>query len=219
MKRIVILGDGELAREVYWHVVGTHPSSQPVFADDYSDRTEIRMGQFVVPVIKDWCFDALCDPAPTGSDNEIGFVVGVGKAQFKKDLVEKALAAGLRPAPTIIHPRALVQGCDCVIGVGGVITPGSILTVNVKIGDYVILNLNTTVGHDAIIGDYVTCNPGCHVSGYVTVGEGASLGTGTAVRQGITIAAGVVTGAQACVVKNIDEPGITVAGVPAKKLQ
>ena len=37
-------------------------------------------------------------------------------------------------------------------------------------------------------------------------------------REKTEIAPGVTTGAQACVVKNIDEPNITVVGIPAKKL-
>ena len=41
---------------------------------------------------------------------------------------------------------------------------------------------------------------------------------GTVIREKIVVAPGVKTGAQACVVKNIGEFDITVAGVPAKKL-
>ncbi|MCP3986029.1 MAG: acetyltransferase, partial [bacterium] len=60
--------------------------------------------------------------------------------------------------------------------------------------------------------------PGCRVSGDVTLGEDVLLGAGTVIRNGVTIARGVVTGASSCVVKDILEPDITVAGVPAKKL-
>jgi len=38
------------------------------------------------------------------------------------------------------------------------------------------------------------------------------------VREKIAIATGVTTGAQACVVKNVDEPNVIVVGIPAKKL-
>jgi sugar O-acyltransferase (sialic acid O-acetyltransferase NeuD family) len=217
--RIVILGAGGFAREVYWHIKGTYPSANLVFVDDVTETKELRMGGRVVPVVKDWKFDALrIDERCDRTDRFDEFIVGIGDPRGKQEIVKKALDSGLTPAPTIVHPRALVQGYDCEIGNGGIITPGCVLTTNVRIGDFVILNLCTTVGHDAVIGDYVTCNPGCQISGNVTIGAGAILGTGTVVRDKTDIAPGVVAGAQTCIVKSINEPNITVVGVPAKRL-
>jgi sugar O-acyltransferase (sialic acid O-acetyltransferase NeuD family) len=216
---IAVLGAGGFAREMYWHIKGAYPHVRLVFIDDVTNTTEILMAGERVPVVKDWKFDALYwdgpDRPPATCEH---FVLGIGSPQAKREMVQKARAAGLTPAPTIVHPRAVIQGADCRIGVGGVITPGCVITTHVTIGDFVLLNLNTTVGHDAVLGDYVTCNPGCAISGNVTLGEGVVLGTGTVIREKISIAPGVVTGAQACVVKDIDEPNITVVGTPAKKL-
>ncbi len=218
-KTIVVLGGGGLGREVYWHILGTWPTAKVVFADDNIDTGEVVIGGEKIPAVNSWNFDAFL---PTGLDcgeeHVCGFVIGVGDPESKQNMVKKALKSGLKPFPTIIHPRAVVQGLDCRIGVGGVITPGCVITTNVTIGDYVLLNLNSTVGHDAVLDDFVTINPSCSVSGCVTLGKAVDLGTGTVIRQGISIAPGVVTGAQSCVVKDIDEPGITVVGIPAKKL-
>lgn len=215
-KCVAILGAGGFARETYWHLRGADPSTSAVFIDDVTGIKEVVIEGSAVPVVKDWRFDKL---RLNGSLVRVdGFVLGIGSPAAKKQMVRKALDSGLQPAPTIIHPRALIQGSDCRIGVGGVITPGCVITTNVTIGDYVLLNLNTTIGHDVVIGDYVTCNPGCCVSGNVTLGESVSLGTGTVIREKVAVAPGVVTGAQACIVKDISEPGITIAGVPAKKL-
>jgi len=211
-RNLVVLGAGGFAREMYWHIKGAHPDARVVFVDDVTDTKEIMMAGEAIPVVKDWRFD--CVQGVKFDE----FVLGIGNPATKRKLAARALESGLKPAPTIIHPRALVQGSDCRIGVGGIISPGCVLTTNVRVGDFVLLNLNCTVGHDAVLCDYVTCNPGCQISGNVTIGEGASLGTGTVVREKISIAPGVITGAQACVVKSIDEPSITVAGVPAKKL-
>jgi sugar O-acyltransferase (sialic acid O-acetyltransferase NeuD family) len=211
-KHLVVLGAGGFAREMYWHILGTYPGARVVFVDDVSEETAVTVGVEQVPVVKDWKFDDI-----QGARFE-EFVLGIGSPAAKKTLVARALESGLRPAPTVVHPRALVQGNDCHIGVGGIIAPGCVLTTNVQFGDYVLLNLNCTVGHDAVLGDYVTCNPGCQISGNVTLGEGVALGTGTAIRDKITIAPGVVTGAQTCIVRDVSEPNVTVIGVPAKKL-
>jgi sugar O-acyltransferase (sialic acid O-acetyltransferase NeuD family) len=205
MKKIVIIGGGGFAREVYWHLKDQYDDF--VFVDDITPTVSISTGGKSFPVIKNWDFNSL--------DVE-EFIVGIGDPYAKKIMVEKAIKAGLKPAPTFIHPRAVVQ--DAEIGLGGIVTPGCVITTNVKIGDYVILNLNSTVGHDAVIGNYVTVNPGCCVSGNTVIQESVFLGTGTVIREKITLSSDVVTGAQASVVKNLDAPGVYI-GVPAKLLQ
>jgi len=219
-RNIVILGAGGFAREMYWHIKESIPQAKMVFANDVKETNKIVINGHTIPVIKNWEFDYV---SINGSDKPCEkfqeFVIGVGSPKIKRTLVQKALACGLTPAPTVIHPRALVQGDDCEIGVGGIISPGCIITTNVKIGDYVLLNLNCTVGHDAILGNYVTCNPGCCISGNVTLGEGVMLGTGSVIREGIVIAPDVQAGAQTCVVKNIIDSNITVVGIPARTLK
>ena len=218
-RNIVILGAGGFAREMYWHIKESIPKARMVFANDIKETEKIAINGHIIPVIKNWDFDCvpingLDKPCETFKE----FIIGVGSPKIKRILVQKALACGLVPAPTVIHPRALVQGYDCEIGMGGIISPGCVITTNVKIGNFVLLNLNCTVGHDAILGDYVTCNPGSCISGNVTLGEGVMLGTGTVIREEINIAPGVQTGAQTCVVKNIMDSNITVVGVPAGKI-
>src|SRR5579885_1680129 len=185
MANFVILGAGAFAREVYWHIQGTYgQEAQILFADDHSDIREIRFGDApAIPVIKDWKFPE----SFVARDRFRGFVVGAGSARAKKGLSSAALASGLFPAETVVHPRALVQGRDCKIGKGGVITPGCVLTTNVTLGDYVVLNLNCTVGHDTHIGDFVTCNPGCNISGGVWIQSGCLIGTGTVIRENTSI--------------------------------
>lgn len=219
MKRTyVILGAGGFAREVIVHLKDFFYSMSSnaenffniVLVDDFTPLTEVQIGGIGYEVIKDWNFKKF--------DNVVGFLVGVGDPNLKKQMIEKANKAGLSAAPTLVHPRAIVQNGANTVGFGGVICPGVIVTTNVSIGDYVILNLNCTVGHDAVIQDYVTANPGCHISGNTLISESVSLGTGTAVREKTKIASGVITGAQSCVVKNIDKSNIVVTGVPAKEL-
>lgn len=210
--RIAILGAGGHARETYWHLKDCLPEAALVFVDDLTTTEHLDMGGEGIRVVKDWRFGSSLGESFTH------FVVGVGAPAAKRAMVAKALESGLTPLPTLVHPRAYVQGIDCALGTGGMITPGCVLTTNVRLGDFVLLNLNTTVAHDAVIGDYATCAAGCRISGNVTLGKDVSLGAGTVIREKRCVAAGVVTGAQACIVKDITEAGITVAGVPAKRL-
>lgn len=206
MEKIVILGAGGLAREVYWHLQGSQYTDF-IFVDDVTEITEIKLKDSIYPVVKNWDFS---------SYDVKKFIVGIGSPKAKKIMVEKALLNGLTPADTYIHPKSLVQ--DARLGFGGIVAPNCIVTTNVSIGNYVVLNISCTVGHDAFLDDWVTVNPGTHVSGNVRVGKSVTLGTGTAIREEISIAEGIVTGAQTAVVSNLQDSGVYV-GVPAKLLK
>lgn len=196
---ITILGAGGFAREVYHHMRPYFQETNFVFVDDVTDVREL----FGCPVIKDWDFT-----------NKYQFIVGVGDPLIKKVLVNKALESGLRPLDTWVHPRALVQ--DAKLGRGGIICPGAVITTNVSIGNYVTINLNTTIGHDTEIEDYVNISPGCSISGNNDIGEGANIGTGTVTREEASIGKNITIGAQACVIQDCDLEGGVYTGVPAK---
>ena len=205
-EKLVMLGAGGAARELYWFAKDTIPGVSIVFVDDASGAESVEIDGELIPVVADWRF-------PQGFER---FVVAVAEPRVKRILVARALESGLVPSPTLVHPRAIVRP-DCTLGVGGMIVAHSQLTTHATIGDYVLI-LDSTVGHHDVVGDYTTCFPGCKVSGDVVLGADVLLGAGTVIRNGVRVADGVVTGASACVVRDIDEPGVTVAGVPAKKL-
>lgn len=64
------------------------------------------------------------------------------------------------------------------LGESNIICAGTILTVDISIGNYDIINLDCAIGHDAIISDYVTINPGSTISGKVNVGSETGVGNG-----------------------------------------
>lgn len=217
MRTLVVLGACGGARETYWVVQERFPGTKVAFVSDLTDVESFDMAGDRVPVVRDWDFARLRRETPGAEDGCFEeFVVGMGDPAIKRIMVEKALSHGLRPAPPLISPYATVRP-DSSIGVGSVIQPNSFVSTNVILGDFVIIH-NARMGHDCRFANYVTLNPGCNVAGHVTLGEGVSLGAGTLVKQRLTLAPWVVTGMQACVVHTITEPGITVVGVPAKKL-
>lgn len=56
------------------------------------------------------------------------------------------------------------------IGKGCIFCAGVMITTNVQIKDFVILNLQCTVGHDTVINDYAAFMPLVIIPGEVTVG-------------------------------------------------
>lgn len=216
MKTCVILGASGHAREVYWQakIASNDSFQQYLFVDDLNSITSIEVGEKSWPVIQDWNFLEY-----QRSSAQIGFIVGVGNPKVKVQMVERALKAGLAPLPTIIHPSVVILDPACTIGQGGMISPNCVLTTNIKIADYVILNVGVSVGHDVQIDDFVTCAPQVAIAGNVHLKKGVSLGIGSIIREKLTIAPFVTIGAQACVLESINEPDSVLVGVPAKTLK
>ena len=207
---LVILGAAALSREFYWHIKDSNTNYKNfIFVNDLPDaQTSLSLDDRAFPVIKDWTFTS-----------SLPFIVAVGDPFIKQKLVEKALTTSLYPAPTIISNRAYIQDKKCQLGYGGLIAPGCILTTGITLGNYVTLNLNTTIGHDAILGNYTTTNPGVHISGNTSIGNLVEIGTGAIVRDYVTISDKNLIGAQCAVVKNITESNGIYAGVPCKKIK
>ncbi len=145
---------------------------------------------------------------------QTGLVIAIGNPLTRKKVTETLTSHGAQHFPVLIHPNAWI-GRNVEIGEGTIICSGNQITTDIRIGRHVILNLNCTVGHDAVIEDFCTLYPGVHVSGNVYLEEGAEIGTGTAIIQGIRIGSFTTVGAGATVVKDLP-PNVVAVGVPAR---
>jgi UDP-3-O-[3-hydroxymyristoyl] glucosamine N-acyltransferase len=154
----------------------------------------------------------------TNPDNKIikdlPYCIGVGNPTVKKLILEQS---GCRDFVSIYDP-ACIYGNDVVIGRGCVICMGVYLTINVILGDFVTLNINSTIGHDSRLGDLTNVAPGANVSGNVIIGRGCDIGTNAAIREKLILGNDVRLGLNCGVVKDILEPGIYI-GTPARKIK
>lgn len=101
------------------------------------------------------------------------------------------------------------------IGLGSLLCPGVKITVDVSIGDFVIVNLNSTIGHDVKIGSFSSVMPSVNISGSVSIGKRVFIGSGATILQGLSIGDDAIIAAGAVVTKNVPT-GQTVIGVPAR---
>ena len=210
---VVILGAGGLAREVYWVFRDANNETANRWKVlGFIDENRANLGK------------GLCDLTVLGDllwfkragIGQVKAVCGIGSPRAKRSMVERAARVGLEFC-TIIHPS--VQMSEYInLGYGTVITAGCILTTQIRIGNHVLLNLDTTIGHDVVVEDFANVAPGCHISGNVTLKEGTDLGTGAVVLQGITVGRWSTVGAGAVVVEDVPDNAVVV-GVPAKVIK
>ena len=130
------------------------------------------------------------------------------------------IAAALRERdaafPLVRHPNASI-GFGCHLGVGCILCPGAVLTTNVTLGDFVIMNVHASVGHDARLGAGTTLSGHVDVTGFADVGEGVFFGSHASVLPRAKIGAYAKIGAGSVVLRNV-KAGATVMGVPAKQI-
>jgi len=173
------------------------------------ERPECK-GQLVdgVPVLGD-----LPDIYPLQDKVKI-VCAGVGSPHLKKRLAEKTMQHRFQIADSLVHPSVFVSKRNR-LGLGNVICEGTILTTNVVIENFVIINRGVTISHDDRIEDYATVAPGVQIAGNVTIREGAYIGIGSSIREKTTIGAWSVIGGGAFVKDDVPDQAL-YAGVPAR---
>ncbi|MEW6334496.1 MAG: acetyltransferase [Thermodesulfobacteriota bacterium] len=145
--------------------------------------------------------------------NEIFVVCAVSSPQHRRRIIQEATKIGCRFC-NIIHPTAVLTRW-VTMGEGVVITAGCILTNQIQIGCHVQINLDCTIGHNAVLDDFATLAPGVHISGNVRVGEGCYVGTGATVIEKKRLGEWSIIGAGSVILEDVPA-NATVVGVPGK---
>ncbi len=144
---------------------------------------------------------------------ETALVIAIAEPSVR----EKLFAQINSPAisfPSLIHPDFSLGADNNIIGKGCILAAGSILTTGVVLGDFVIINLLCSIGHDVEIGAFCSIMPGCSISGNVKIGTRCSIGTGVRILQNLSIGKSTRVGAGAVVTRDFGD-GKTVVGIPA----
>lgn len=212
MKNLIIIGASGFGREVAWLVERINQKNPTWnllgFIDDNDDiRDNIINGYKVL---------GRTDSIDIYEDTY--FVCAVGASKTRERIIDKIIAikSDIKFA-TLIDPS--VELSELVkIGEGSIICAHTILTVNIEIGSHVIINLDCTIGHDAVLKDYVTLYPSVNVSGATVIGHCSELGTGMQIIQGKAVGDYSIVGAGAVVVKDIPDY-CTAVGSPARPIK
>jgi sugar O-acyltransferase (sialic acid O-acetyltransferase NeuD family) len=209
MKDIVIIGAGGFGREVAWLIEDINKENTDWnilgFVDDNKEIHGTEMNGYEVLGDIEWL-----------KSQELNVVCAIGDPNTKKRTIER-LKNSNNSFPVLIHP-SVIYSDRVSFGGGTIICAANIITTDIKIGNHVIINLDCTIGHDAILGDYTTVLPSVNVSGFVVTDESVSIGTGSAIIQGVKIGKNTVVGAGSVVVKDLPE-NCTAVGAPAKPIK
>jgi len=143
-------------------------------------------------------------------------VLGFGHCSARIKLGEFLLKEGFQLV-NVYHPNATIAN-SIEVGQGTVILAGVVVDPVCQIGDYCIVNNNSTICHNSIIGEGVHICPGVHIGGHVNIGTASWIGIGSCVADRVTIGSGSFVGAGSVVVKDIPD-GVLAYGNPARVIR
>ncbi|MCI2227553.1 acetyltransferase [Polaribacter sp. MSW13] len=211
MEKIAIIGAGGFGREVRVLIEQINNIEKKYeiigFFDDAFEKGE-KINDLPV----------LGDVSSLNSINyNLNVVLGVAEPMIKKKIINK-IKNDFILFPTLKHPSAIVPEVDVVIGQGSIICAGCIITCNIKLKEFITLNLSCTVGHDTIIEDFCSFMPTVNISGEVVIEKGVYIGTGAKVINQLKIGENTIVGAGAVVAKSLPA-NCTAVGIPAKPIK
>lgn len=213
MKDIAIFGAGGFGREIAcllklinkkeatWNLIGVYDDNQSLWG------TETDYGTVIGGI------DALNDMRVP-----LSIVVAIGIPQTMKAVVDR-ISNPLVDFPNIIAPSVtFLDEASVRLGKGNIVCSCCLLSCNVSIGDFNVMNGFIPVGHDTIIGNYNVIMPSTNISGGVVIGNENFLGVKSTVLQCVKIGNNVRVGAGSVVMRNTKD-GNLYMGNPATRVK
>lgn len=211
MKKIAIFGTSGFSKEVLDIAINNGYKNIIFLADENFKSIEIEGFQ----VKKESTIEKIY--------HEYDFTIGIGDGKIREKIFNKYPYLNY---PNLIH-SSVTYGYKTDKNIkkskGLIIAAGVRLTNSIQTGNFILINLNSTIGHDTVIEDYVSIMPGANISGNVQLSKNCYIGTGATILQGkdeenkLRIGSMSVVGAGAVVTKSVEEKKIVI-GSPAKEL-
>jgi len=213
MKTLIIIGSGELSREIF-------------------NYTKILKKKIIFKGFLDFTTESLkshnLEKLYLGNEDEYKFsnsdhvLIAVADPAKRKKIFLKMKNKKNIKFFNYIHETAIINKNTVELGEGNFIGPYCILTHNIRLGDCNILNTTISIGHDSKIGSFNTFNSHCDITGNVIVGDKNFLGSRVSVLPGANIGNFNKISAGSVVYKNLNNKRFVDNGIyhgnPAKKI-
>lgn len=142
--------------------------------------------------------------------------IGIAFPRIKRSIVDKLATNRSISYPSFVHDRAWISK-GVTLGRGSIVYPGTTINYGSEILDFVVLNVNCSLGHHTAVGRFSSFAPGVNTGGHTVIEEAVEMGIGASTLQDVRIGSGSIVGGMSMVIREV-EPGTTVSGVPAKVL-
>jgi sugar O-acyltransferase (sialic acid O-acetyltransferase NeuD family) len=148
------------------------------------------------------------------------FLVAIADSKLRRAAAETLNSYSGYPINLISKQSNFLD--SVTMGHGNIVFPGTTISTDVRIGDFVIINANSYIGHDCTIGSYVTISPCVTVCGNVEIQNEVFVGANSSIIQGsqkskIQIGENTILGISTNVLKSVSASR-TLVGNPARDI-
>lgn len=204
---MLIIGAKGFAKEVLEILHQNGQTENLCFYDDVNnDLPEKLFGQF--PILR-----SIEESETYFSQTSNQFVLGIGNPKLRKKLCDKFESIG-GELSSVISKHAEIGSFGVQISSGCNILSGVKISNDVAIGKGTMAYYNSVITHDVKIGEFCEISPSVNILGRVRIGNLVSIGAGSIIFPDVTIGDNVVVAAGA-VVRNNVPANVMVAGIPA----
>ena len=209
MRNLVIYGAGGLAREMYSLLKRDYCDCNLLgFIDD-----NVEINTEVIDKVKVIGNQKFLINYP----NDILVIIAIANPHLREKIVCELENHRHIKFPSIVSTK-IINSTFNKIGKGVIICDGSILTVNVELKDFTIVNPGCFLGHEVVIDKFTTIYPKANISGNTNIGTMTEIGLGSNIIQGLKIGDNSIIGAGAVVIQDIPS-NCTAVGVPARPIK
>lgn len=170
MKNVVIIGAGDLGKEIVWLIEDINKVNPTYvilgFLDDDTKKTGKEFFGYKVLGTTAQLTELTRKQASCA-------VIAIQSGDIRRKIVEANAEFG--NWETIIHPTAVIAD-SAVYGKGNIFFPQTAVSVDSKLGDFGLYYLHASVGNDCHIGDYVSVMLNASVSKHVEVDSLSYIG-------------------------------------------
>lgn len=204
MKNIVIIGAGDLGKEVVWLIEDIN-KVKPTYVilgfldDDNSKLGGEFYGYKVLGNVSE--LEKLSKQTPFSA------VIAIQNGSIRKKIVEGH--SKFSDWESIIHPSSVIAGSS-PIGKGSIVFPQVTVSVDTKIGSFNLYYIHSAICNDCVIGDYVSVMSGVSISERAEIGAECFLAAGSCVYPHKKLGCKVKVGVEATVSKDYGD-GVEVS--------
>lgn len=207
MKRLAIIGSGDLGQQIAYYVTTDKQFQVVGFFDDYKE-VSVKVNQYRIL----GGIDQVLQLFSAGVFDQLFVAIGYKHMTARARIYEQF--KGIIPFAKFIHSTCLVDH-NAIIEDGVGVYPGCIIDRGVQIKENVLLNIGCCIAHDSIIGSHSFLSPRVAIAGFVEIGAKNIIGINTTIIDGITTASNVQFGGGTVVINTVEKAGLYV-GNPAK---
>lgn len=180
MKKLIILGAGDFAREIYNYITASR-NKKKIYFKGFLDYNSKSLERFKLNNLY------------LGNEDKYKFskddllLIAIADPIKRKKIYLKFKENKKIKFFNYIHETAIINKKTVKMGDGNIIGPNCVVTHNINFGKFNILNTMVSIGHDVNIGSFNTLNSHCDITGKVNIGNSNFFGSRVSVLPGAKI--------------------------------